>query len=250
MIFLFTDFGAADIYLGQVHARLRRSLPGASIPIIDLMHDAPAFDVRASAHLLAALSSQFAAGDICIAVVDPGVGTARDAVAVNADDRWYVGPDNGLLSVVAARAATAQVFRIVWRPEVMSASFHGRDLFAPLGAQLASGDRRGLMPKPCLDVEFGASDLAQVIFIDHYGNAMTGLRAGTFPDTSVVTVAAQTFAYTRVFAESSADTPFWYGNSLGMIEIALSTGSAAKRCGLRVGDAVQCAQAVLAPSGQ
>ena len=160
MIFLFTDFGADDVYVGQVHARLRRELAHANVLVIDLLHAAPVFDVPASAHLLAALSSQIGAGDVCMAVVDPGVGGARDAVAVRADRRWYVGPDNGMLSVVAARAHAAEVFRIVWRPEVLSVSFHGRDLFAPVAAQLANGDLRALAPKARLEVEFGGADLA------------------------------------------------------------------------------------------
>ena len=100
MIFLFTDYGAADLYVGQMRAALFLHAPGADI--VDLLHTAPDFDVRASAHLLAALAPSFQLGSVCLAVVDPGVGSSRDAVVMLADERWYVGPDNGLLSVVAA----------------------------------------------------------------------------------------------------------------------------------------------------
>ncbi|MGE5027496.1 MAG: S-adenosyl-l-methionine hydroxide adenosyltransferase family protein [Betaproteobacteria bacterium] len=103
MILLFTDFGSADLYTGQVKAVLAQRAPG--VPVIDLLNDAPDFNVRASAHLLAALAPQFPPGSVFLAVVDPGVGSARGAVVVEADGRWFVGPDNGLMSVVAARAA-------------------------------------------------------------------------------------------------------------------------------------------------
>src|SRR5512140_3370099 len=96
-IFLFTDFGAADIYVGQVKAVLQQR--ASTVPVIDLLHDAPAFNVQASAHLLAALSLQLPPGSVALAVVDPGVGGVRDAVALLADGNWFIGPDNGLLSV-------------------------------------------------------------------------------------------------------------------------------------------------------
>src|SRR5215510_10038563 len=102
MIFLFTDFGSADIYVGQVKAVLAERAP--RVPVIDLLHDAPPFNIRAGAHLLAALSTRIPRGSVTMAVVDPGVGGRREAVAVLADGRWFVGPDNGLLSVLAARA--------------------------------------------------------------------------------------------------------------------------------------------------
>ena len=109
MILLFTDFGADDIYVAQVKAVLAQQ-PGT--PILDLLHRVPNFNARAGAHLLAALQERFPAGSVFLAVIDPGVGSERDAVVVEADDKWYVGPDNGLLSVVAARGFT---FRIISR---------------------------------------------------------------------------------------------------------------------------------------
>ena len=140
MIFLFTDFGSADLYVGQVKAVLAAQAPRA--PVIDLLNDAPPFNIRAGAHLLAALAARIPRGSVTLAVVDPGVGGAREAVAVRADGRWFVGPDNGLISVAAARAGTAQVYAIGWRPRRLSASFHGRDLFAPVAAMLARGRRK------------------------------------------------------------------------------------------------------------
>src|SRR5512133_1983272 len=113
-IALFTDFGA-DLYVGQVKAVLLEHAP--LVPVIDLMHDAPAFDVAAGAHLLAACVPRFAPGSVFLAIVDPGVGTARAAIVMECDGRYLVGPDNGLMSVCAARSAVARCWSIAWRPE-------------------------------------------------------------------------------------------------------------------------------------
>lgn len=134
-IFLYTDFGSSDIYVGQVKSVLQNAAPASAV--IDLLNDAPSFDIAAAAHLLAALAPQLPGGAITIAVVDPGVGSARDAIAVEADARWYVGPDNGLMSVIAARARESRCFSLRGMPAPQAASFHGRDLFAPAAAALA-----------------------------------------------------------------------------------------------------------------
>ncbi|HEX9770299.1 MAG TPA: SAM-dependent chlorinase/fluorinase, partial [Kiloniellales bacterium] len=98
MIVLFTDFGGGP-YLGQMRAVFARRAP--EVPVIELMTDAPAFDAKASAYLLAASAREFAKGDVFVCVVDPGVGGSRAPIVVEADGRWYVGPDNGLLVLVA-----------------------------------------------------------------------------------------------------------------------------------------------------
>jgi S-adenosylmethionine hydrolase len=226
MIFLFTDFGAADLYVGQVKAVLHEHAPKA--PAIDLLNDAPAFNIRAGAHLLAALALRLAPKAVVLAVVDPGVGGSRDAVAVHADGRWFVGPDNGLLSVMAARAARVEVCTIGWRPGALSDSFHGRDLFAPVAAMLASGVRKAakLARKPRLAVELGADDLAEVIYVDHYGNLLTGMRAAGIPRERVLTINARRIRYARVFSEVPAGELFWYENSLGLVEVAAHGASA------------------------
>jgi S-adenosylmethionine hydrolase len=117
MVFLFTDFGAADLYVGQVKRVLQHM---SAVAVIDLLHEAPAFNLRASAHLLAALTLQIPPDSVTLAVVDPGVGGARDAVVLNADGKWLVGPDNGLLSVVAARARACAHWRITWPAAIWS----------------------------------------------------------------------------------------------------------------------------------
>src|SRR5437667_3655074 len=126
MIVLYTDYGVGDPYVGQIHAALAREAPG--VPIVDLLHTVPNFDIRAGAYLLPALAAEFPEGSIFVGVVDPGVGSDRAAVMARADRRWYVGPDNGLFHVVARRAYHLDVWTIEWKPERLSASFHGRDL--------------------------------------------------------------------------------------------------------------------------
>ncbi len=238
-ILLFTDFGSGDIYVGQVKAVLQGLAPG--IAVIDLLHDAPAFNVRAGAHLLAALADRFAPGSVFLSVVDPGVGGARSAVVVHADDRSYVGPDNGLLSVVAARAHRSDCQRVVWQPPQLSASFHGRDLFAPVAAKLAA---QGGLPEAWLarsgglKVEFGDDDLAEIIYVDHYGNAHTGLRARGMARAASLVVGARRLPYARVFSEVAEGGAFWYENSQGLVEIAVNCGSAAHLLGLKIGDEV------------
>ena len=234
-IFLFTDFGAADIYVGQVKAVLAREAPANAI--IDLLHEAPAYNVRASAHLLAALAAQIPAGSVTLAVVDPGVGSARDAVALEIDGRWFVGPDNGLMSVLAARSTKTSVWRITWEPQNLGPSFHGRDLFAPVAAALARGEFPAgkAVRVDRLQVEFGATDLGEIIYIDHYGNAYTGLRAHELPRDTRVVAGGAALTYARVFSAAPPDGTFWYANSLGLVEIAGNGCSAAAALGLAVG---------------
>lgn len=238
-IVLFTDFGSGDLYVGQVKAVLQRLAP--PIAVIDLLHDAPAFNVRASAHLLAAMVGSFGEESVFLTVVDPGVGGARDAVVMQADGRWYVGPDNGLLSVVGARAAKGDCWRVVWQPEPLSASFHGRDLFAPVAATLAV---QGGLPKAWfehtgrLNVDFGGDDLPEIIYIDHYGNAHTGIRASGIPREARLALGESRLPFARVYAEAAEGAAFWYENSQGLVEIAVSCGSAAQRLGLSIGNAV------------
>jgi S-adenosyl-L-methionine hydrolase (adenosine-forming) len=234
MIFLFTDFGAGDIYVGQVKAVLQQHAPRETV--IDLLHDVPSLDVKSGAHLLAALTARLPKDSVTLAVVDPGVGSARQPVAVAADGRWFVGPDNGLISVAAARAKKCEVHSIGWKPESLSASFHGRDLFAPVAAMLARGDRKtAKLKKAALAVAFGADDLGEVIYVDHFGNLVTGLRAGNVPRDHRLTINGRVIRYARVFSGVKAGELFWYENSLGLVEVAANSASAQQVLGLKPG---------------
>jgi len=239
MIVLFTDFGADDIYVAQVKATLLEHLPHGA-DIVDLLHSVSNFHIGAGAHLLAALHDRFPVGSVFLTVVDPDVGTNREAVVLQADGKWYVGPDNGLLSVVAARAAETQIWRIIWRPKMLSASFHGRDLFAPVAAWIANGavpaDR--IEQIEALQVRLGPGDLSEVIHVDHYGNALTGMRAGHLPQSATIAVRDHRLPYARVFAEAPVGRAFWYENSVGLVELAANRASAVRLLGIEVGDPV------------
>lgn len=239
MIHLFTDYGGADPYVGQVKAAIIALAP--QVQVVDLLHSVPNFDIQAGAHLLAALAQQFQIGSVCLAVVDPGVGSTREAVVMLADERWYIGPDNGLLSVVAARASKVELWNIVWRPENISHSFHGRDLFAPIAAWVDIGafPHGKLADSVSLQVQLDAGDLLKVIYIDHYGNAMTGVRAGVLDYSRRIAAGPETLSYAPVFSDVLRGRGFWYENSLGLVEIAVNRGSAAHQLGLGVGDQVR-----------
>jgi S-adenosylmethionine hydrolase len=209
---------------------------------VDALHDAPDFGIEPAAHLLAALASEYPRGSTFLAVVDPGVGGKRDAIVVRADGRTFVGPDNGLLSVLWQRARRRKCFRIVWKPRRLTRSFHGRDLFAPVAAALAAKrlPKHWLGVKRAPDALLDAGDLARVIYVDHYGNCMTGIRAKTLPRTAVLRVETRRLRHARTFEEARG--AFWYENSLGLVEVALPRGNAARTLGLRVGYAIRIAR--------
>jgi|AGTN01.3.fsa_nt_gi Uncharacterized conserved protein len=239
-IALFTDFGMAGPYLGQMKAVLAKAVPAA--PVIDLMADAPAFDPRASAYLLAALVPEMPERCVVLAVVDPGVGGARRPLVAEADGRFLVGPDNGLFEPLLRRAGQARTWEIRWQPQRLSASFHGRDLFAPIAARLARGDSPEAAGCEAVEpprLPHWPDDLAEIVYVDHYGNAMTGLRADAVPGTARLRVGEQVLACADTFSAVAPGRAFWYRNSVGLVEIAVNRGRAADALpGLSVGSAV------------
>jgi S-adenosyl-L-methionine hydrolase (adenosine-forming) len=235
MIVLFTDFGLMGPYTGQVKAVLKHKAP--EVPVVDLFADAPSRNPKASAYLLAAHAVWFPAGTVFVAVVDPGVGGKRPAVAVAADGRWFVGPANGLLEIVQRRATSFQLFEITWQPPHLSPSFHGRDLFAPVAASLAQGKSLEAEPRPT-DFERQPEwpdDLAEIVYIDHYGNAMTGLRADCLSADAALLVAGRRILSSRTFSDVVPGSAFWYRNSNGLAEIAVNLGRADHVLGLAIG---------------
>lgn len=236
VIALFTDFGLAGPYTGQIKAVLARQAP--LVPVVDLFADAPAFDARLSAYLLAAYSGVLEPGDVILAVIDPGVGSERQALVIEADGRWLVAPDNGLFEIVLRRAEAARCFAIEWRPERMSATFHGRDLFAPTAARIALGEFLPGRPTPPLRFSDWPDDLPAIVYIDHYGNAMTGVRASVLSEHSKLEAAGRRIPRVRTFSDVPAGAPLWYENSNGLAEIALNGGHAASALGLTLGQPV------------
>jgi S-adenosylmethionine hydrolase len=237
VIVLFTDFGVRDPYVGQVKARLAEYAPAQLV--VDLLHEVPDFNPHAGAHLLAAFATVFQPGSVFLAVVDPGVGTPRDAGVVMAGGCWFVGPDNGLLSIVAARHADTRLWRITWQPASMSSTFHGRDLFAWVAAEIARGEFLAdrLTPIDKLEVEFDPGDLARVIYIDHFGNAWTGLRG--VPKDARVSAVGRQFKHSDSFGFVGKGEGFWFINSVGLLELSVNRGSAAATYGLKLGDPVE-----------
>lgn len=231
-----TDFGLEGPYTGQMKAVLAREAPG--VPVIDLFSDAPAGDPMSGAYLLAAYGTWWPPGSVFLCVIDPGVGTERAAVIVKADERWYVGPDNGLFELVTRRAAAARSFEITWRPASFSASFHGRDLFAPVAAMLARGEPPGGRERPLIRRPDWPDDLLRVVYVDHYGNAVTGLRASHLAPTARLSIAGRMLTRARVFAEGPEGEPFFYENSNGLVEIAVNRGRADTALSIRVGSVI------------
>ncbi len=241
MIALFTDFGLQDPYLGQVHAVLAEQAHG--IPVIDLFHAVPRFDIRAGAYLLPAYTQFFTQDTVFLCVVDPGVGGARAPVVVEADGRCYVGPDNGLFHILARRASRVECRQIRWRPSRLSATFHARDLFAPVAATLARGALPDMVPGTLASPSGSwPDDLPHILYCDHYGNAITGLRAAEVSRKAKLQVHRHVLSYARTFSEVPQGQAFWYENANGLVEIAVNQGRAQQVLGLALGDAFQLVQ--------
>jgi S-adenosylmethionine hydrolase len=235
MIALFTDFGVAGPYLGQMRAALLAHAP--DVPVIDLMSDVPACDVLSGAYLLPALTCRFPPGTVFLAVVDPGVGSRRLPVIVRADGHIFVGPGNGLFELVVRRAERAGCERIDWRPAELSSSFHGRDLFAPVAAMLARGDSVAASAISCGAIARPdwPDDLGQVVHIDNFGNGITGYRAERLPETCELSCSGHRIAPATTFSDVPKGQAFWYKNSIGLVEIAVNQGRAEQALGLLPG---------------
>jgi S-adenosylmethionine hydrolase len=216
-------------------AVLQQTAP--DVPVIDLFAGAPVGNPKASAYLLAVYATWFPPGTVFLCVVDPGVGGARPAIILEADDRWYVGPGNGLFELVQRRAAKSRSWDIKWQLERLSASFHGRDLFAPVAAMLARGE-----PPPGWPHKDSAhrrtdwpDDLCEIVYVDHFGNALTGLRAVMVSRDASLVAAGRVLERAGTFSDRPPGTAFWYENSNGLAEIAVNQGRADRDLGLAIG---------------
>jgi S-adenosyl-L-methionine hydrolase (adenosine-forming) len=239
MIVLFTDFGLTGPYTGQVMAVLHQGAPEAKV--IPLFADAPAGRPRPSAYLLAAYAAWFPLGTIFLCVVDPGVGGARRAVIAEADGRRYVGPDNGLFDLVLRCSADPRLWEITWRPPALSASFHGRDLFAPIAVKLANREPIAELAAPTADRSADRNwpdDLGEIVYLDHYGNALTGLRGAMVPAEAHLVAGGLKIAPAATFSAVREGEAFWYVNSNGLAEIAVNQGRASDALKLAIGSPV------------
>lgn len=222
MIYLITDFGIDGPYLGQVLSVLARRAP--QVPVINLISDAPAFDPIHAAYLVAAYSYGISPGDVVLGVIDPGVGGDRAGIVLNADGIWYVGPDNGLFEVASGHADKPRWWILPEPHFLSSVTFHGRDWFAPYAADLATGlwhpasTSRVVPPSGGHDLSL---ECAEIIYVDHYGNAMTGLSGTDL--TSTLTLHVDDYyriSWAGNFSVVKPGHAFWYVNANGLVELA------------------------------
>ena len=253
IVTLLTDFGTADYFVGAMKGVILGIAPAATV--VDLTHEVPPQDVRAGAFTLLAAYRSFPAGTVHVAVVDPGVGSARRAIAAEAGGHRFVGPDNGLLSWALEREADARVFHVT-RGELfrqpVSATFHGRDVFAPVAARLAAGmdvaavgpeigdaaRLGGLRPERLADGSFRG----EVLHVDRFGNCITSFTRdipGSAADGYMLRAGGREIRTVRGFyAEDDSDEPFAIWGSAGFLEISVNRGSAARVLGVEPGDPV------------
>jgi S-adenosylmethionine hydrolase len=256
-----SDYGYDDEFAGVCRAVIARIAPDA--PVIDLTHGVTRHAIRQGATILAN-ALPYAPAGVHLAVVDPGVGSTRKAVAVRvvSEDRLLIGPDNGLLWPAIERLGgaieAADVSLSRFRLEPISATFHGRDIFAPVAAELARGTGLSaageqIQPGSLLALELSEPSIeagrviAHVAYVDRYGNAALDLRDRHLPETGLrlgwpLTVETGGRSFDAVFALTFADVPagelMLYEDSYRSLALALNRGSAADRLQLAPGDEV------------
>jgi S-adenosyl-L-methionine hydrolase (adenosine-forming) len=261
LVTLLTDFGTADHFVAAMKGVLLSHDPG--IRTVDVTHDVPPQDVRAGAFTLLAVHADFPAGTVHVAVVDPGVGSERRAIAAEAGGRFYVGPDNGVLGYVLRQATDARVFHLDearWLRSARGATFHGRDLFAPVAAALATGtpvDRLGtaitdpvLLESPLAAPGERGEWIGSILHVDRFGNCITSFTRETVPPAVLAPEprlllrvgGTEIRTLRRFFADEAAgshDGVFAIWGSAGYLEIAAFGDSAARRLGVGAGTVVR-----------
>ena len=238
MITLTTDFGTADGYVGAMKGVISRRAPG--VAIVDISHEIARHDVAAAAHALAVAVPEFPDDAVHVVVVDPGVGSARRAVVATAAGRRFVAPDNGVLQRVAPSPDAAFAItdpRFVREP--VSATFHGRDLFAPAAAALASG----LAPSdagPAVELR-GTLAIGEraVVHVDRFGNLITDIDGGELSTSTRAVIGGVEIAAATTYADVEVGELLAYVGSAGTVEIAVREGSAVERLGVGRGQPVE-----------
>jgi len=251
-----TDYGLEDAFVAVCHAVASQVAP--DVQITDITHLIPLGDIRRGAMVLAQAVPYFPPA-VHVAVVDPGVGTARRGVAVEAGGSLFVGPDNGLLSVAVAAAggavrAVSLTNRALWR-DTSAVTFHGRDVFMPVAARLAAGlplEQAGepaevnslvTLPRPECRITSGGA-LVEVVTVDGFGNVQLSLpgadapRAGLTPGKTVTLTWAGreiTAPFVTTFGEVAPGEPLCYRDSGDWVALAVANGNAARRYDLRPG---------------
>lgn len=236
LITLTSDFGAGSPYVAAMKARLLAGCPDAVL--VDVSHTVRAFDIRDGAFVVWAGARHFAPGAVHLAVVDPGVGGDRRAVAFELAGSSYVGPDNGLFGLVLAETPGEPHAVRLRRPADASPTFEGRDVFAPAAAALAAGRGIETLGEPVPAGSLSRLELSEpcVLWIDHFGNLTTSLK--TLPE-GLEVGGRSVRAVARTFVEAPAGEPFLYLGSMGFVEVAVREGRADERLGARLGTPVR-----------
>jgi S-adenosylmethionine hydrolase len=251
IITLTTDFGAADAYVGIMKGVILSIAPG--VQLVDLSHEVPPQDVREAIYLLESAAPYFPQGTVHLAVVDPGVGSARRALVVSTRRACYVGPDNGLFTGPLGEPG-AQAWALdrpeFWLPDP-SRTFHGRDIFAPAAAHLAGGMTPREMGHPIDDpirlvlagparATGGAID-GQVVHVDRFGNLITGIPAAWVAGEGwQCRIAGETIqGIFDTYADAATGALLMLVGSGGALEIAERNGNAARRLGVKAGEPVR-----------
>ncbi|MDR7554073.1 MAG: SAM-dependent chlorinase/fluorinase [Armatimonadota bacterium] len=256
IVTLLSDFGSSSPYPGEVRGVLLRA---SRAVVVDITHDIPRHDVACGAAVLAAAAPAFPAGTVHLAVVDPDVGTARRGLVIAAGGQWFVGPDNGLLVPAATAVGRPQAFaidtaRLVREPP--SATFHGRDVFAPAAAAVASGVPPEAFASPiaapvALPVASQVASPARapgrlsgrVVYCDPFGNLVTDIPGTWLADlperVALVYRGGRTpVRRVRTYADGAPGEVLALVSSAGTVEVAVNRGDAAAQLGVRAGDVI------------
>jgi S-adenosylmethionine hydrolase len=253
VITLTTDFGTSDWFVGTMKGVIAGIAPKAKV--IDLTHDLPQGDIRGGAFALAASCCYFPKGTVHVAVVDPGVGSRRKAIAVQTAKGMFVGPDNGVLAWALAKENITAVHALedeAYFLKPVSRTFHGRDVFAPAAAHLSLGVPIKKFGPPLRD--YGRLDWpeprpkrdgieGEVVYLDRFGNAITNLESSLLKSSEgavceVYGRRRRTCPLKGFYQAVAAKSLVAVVGSSGFVEIAVNGGSAAKVLGLRIGTRV------------
>jgi S-adenosylmethionine hydrolase len=244
IVTLTTDFGTADGYVGEMKGVILSSAPG--ITVVDITHDIEPQDIDGARLLIERCWRCFPPGTVHAVVVDPGVGSSRAAIAVESEGRQFVGPDNGVLSAALCSPDARAVVLPV--PDDASATFHGRDVFAPVAARLASGVPLSLVGAPyaspmvIADPEpttlQSGSIVGEVVHADRFGNAVTNIKVATASRSGTIEVAGRELPFVRTYADVAPGEVLALVGSSGRLEIAVRNGHATRTLGLARGSRV------------
>jgi S-adenosyl-L-methionine hydrolase (adenosine-forming) len=222
VVTLTSDFGGDSPYVAAMKAAVLRACPEAQL--VDVSHSIEPFAIDTGAFVLWAGTRHFGVRSVHLAVVDPGVGGERRRLALAVDGRFYVGPDNGLFSVVLEEASSAPQAVVLDQPASGSATFEGRDVFAPAAGRLAAG---ATLLEVGMPIEVSAlvrpADTPRVVWVDRFGNLILSLRPPARP-LRIGSAIVDTIA--RTFEEAPPDRPFVYEGSMGRLEIGVAYGRA------------------------